>query len=127
MQLQRLSGRKTNDFLLRKGRLWKGKTMLIRWLPSAPRRPDIDPMKSALYLGTFASAKLHKSAVKRNRMRRRIREAWRTHMKDLDQLPTAQLLVSPRIASLEAPFEDIQSDVRVFLSLLTHGTSSIKQ
>ena len=121
MQLRRLSGRKTNDFLLRKGRLWKGKTMLIRWLPSAPRRPDIDPNAKELYLGTFASAKLHKSAVKRNRMRRRIREAWRIYVKELDHLPTAQLLVSPRIASLEAPFEDIQSDVRAFLSLLTHG------
>ena len=121
MQLSRLSGRKVNEFLLRKGRLWRGKTMLIRWLPSAPRRPDIDPRTRALYIGTFASAKLHKSAGKRNRMRRRIREAWRTHVKECDNLPTAQLLISPRIASLEAPFEDIQQDVRAFLSLLTHG------
>ncbi len=121
MKLRRLSGRKTNDFLLRKGRVWKGKTMMIRWLPSAPRRRAIDPGAHELYLGTFASMKLHKSAVKRNRMRRRIREAWRIHVKELDTLPAAQLLISPRIASLEAPFEDIRQDVRAFLSLLTHG------
>lgn len=121
MKLERLHGRKTCDFVLRKGRVWKGKTMMIRWILGAPRRPGIDPAKIALYAGTFASTKLHKSAVQRNRMRRRVREALRMIVKETGDLPTAQLLVSPRFASLEAPFEDIRSDIRDFLSVLTHG------
>jgi RNase P protein component len=121
MHLHRLHGRKTAAFLLRKGNVWKGKTMIVRWLPGAPRIKGRPPLPPGLYVGTFASAKLHKSAVKRNRMRRRIREAWRIHVKDIDDLPTAQLLISPRIASLDAPFPDIRADVRSFLSLSIHG------
>ncbi len=121
MKLHRLRGRKTAELLLRKGMVWKGRTMVVRWLPGVPRLKGQPPLPPGLYLGTFASAKLHKSAVKRNRMRRRVREALRVQVKDRDTFPSAQLLISPRIASLEAPSADIHADVRSFLSLLTHG------
>lgn len=120
MKLNRLNGRKTSDYLLRKGNVWKGKTMMIRWLAGAPRHPNVDPTKRAIYVGTFASTKLDKSAVRRNRMRRRCREALRTAVKEHQILPTAQLLISPRSASLDSPFEDIQADISAFLSVLTH-------
>lgn len=122
MQLKRLSGRKVNDAVLRKGRVWKGKTMAVRWLPGHPKRPHIDRTKDAVYVGTLASAKLHKSAVKRNRMRRRCREAIRLALKDIEKLPTAQLLLCPRDASLDASFEMIQNDISQFLSSLPWPT-----
>lgn len=116
MKLQRLSGRKVNDYLRRKGNVWKGKTMTIRWLPSAPRNPNIDPEKPGMYVGTAASVKLHKSAVKRNRMRRRCREALRTNVKDMQKLPTCQLLITPKIASLTCDYHDITNDINTFLT-----------
>jgi ribonuclease P protein component len=118
MKLQRLRGRKVCDNVLRKGQVWKGRTMLIRWLPGHPRHPAADRSRSAVYLGTLASTKLDKSAVRRNRMRRRIREAWRTAVKSRDSLPVVQLLIAPRSSSLAAPFGDIQADVARFLSSL---------
>lgn len=116
---KRLSGRKVNDAVLRKGKVWKGKTMMIRWLPGHPRHPELDRTKDAVYAGTLASAKLDKSAVKRNRMRRRCREALRLELKKRDKLPSVQLLLCPRAASLDASFEMIQSDISEFLSTLS--------
>lgn len=118
MKLLRLHGRKTSEYLLRKGRVWRGKTFNVYWLPGPPRHPGVDASRVALYVGSFASAKLHKSAVVRNRMRRRIREALRTTVQKLEKIPTVQLLLTPRSASVDAPFEDIEKDVRTFLALL---------
>lgn len=115
MKLQRLSGRKTNDLVRRKGRPWKGKTMVIRVLPGSPKTL---PEQTGIFLGSQASVKLHKSAVKRNRMRRRCREALRKEIAQYDTLPTVQLLLSPRSSSLTCAHSDIQADVQAFLSTL---------
>lgn len=125
MKLHHLKGRKTSDYLLRKGRVWKGKTMTAYWLPGTPPVPKGQKkaaMRPGLYVGTFASAKLHKSAVVRNRMRRRVREALRRLVQKQAESPSAQLLLSPRSASLKAPFADIEHDVGTFLTLLPWPT-----
>ncbi len=122
MKLSRLRGRKVCASLLRKGLLWKGRTMHVRYLRSAPRYPGVDPAQPAVYVGTLASTKLDKSAVRRNRMRRRCREALRVALKDYDTFPVVQLLIAPRSSSLGAPSDDIRRDVRAFLSTL-HGHS----
>ncbi len=70
-------------------------------------------------MGTIASAKLNKSAVVRNRMRRRVREALRIAVKENDEIGPVQLLLAPRTASLKAPFADIEKDIRLFLSTLS--------
>ena len=118
MQLSRLSGRKVCDHVMRKGKVWKGNTMIVHWLSGAPRHPDVDPAKPAIFMGTFGSSRLSKSAVERNRMRRRCREAWRLTLKTAQCSGSAQLLVCPRFASLKAPFEAMLADVRAFLPLL---------
>lgn len=118
MRLLRLRGRKVCDALLRKGLTWKGKTLAVRWLPSPPRHPSTDPSAVALYVGSFASTKLDKSAVRRNRMRRRCREALRVLSKERADLPAAQLLLCPRSSSLDAPFSAIEADVTAFLQIL---------
>ena len=116
MKPSRISGRKLNDYLRRKGKVWKGSTMTIKWLRGPPKHPNINPEKSAVYIGTAASVKLDKSAVRRNRMRRRCKEAFRRTLKDHKKLPTIQLLLSPRAASLDCDFKDILRDVDSFLS-----------
>ncbi len=118
MKPSRLSGRKVNDYLRRKGKTWKSNTMSIKWLRGAPKNPNINPEKMAIYLGTAASLKLDKSAVKRNRVRRRCREGFRRTLKSHKKLPTIQLLVQPRAASLDCDFDDILRDVDSFLSQL---------
>ncbi len=124
MQLSRLRGRKIVDRVLRKGRVWKGKHMLIRSLSGAPRHPAADPSRPGIYLGLLTSAKLDKSAVRRNRMRRRCREAWRVILKDC-QIPFPhQLLISPRSSSLQAPFAELERDVRCFLSTLPNAANA---
>ena len=109
-----LRGRKVNEAVLRKGRVWKGKMMMIRWVPGSPRGQT----EQGLYVGTLASAKLDKSAVRRNRMRRRCREALRIALQHRSTIPTAQLLLCPRAASLYAPFHELEHDVQAFLSVL---------
>ncbi len=118
MQLLRLRGRKVCDRVLRHGALWKGKNLHIRWLPGHPRHPAAKTGEAAVYAGTVASTKLDKSAVKRNRMRRRCREALRLELRGTTTIPTVQLLILPRSSSLKAPFSAIQADIRLFLSFL---------
>lgn len=115
MRLLHLRGRKTNDSVLRKGRTWKGKTMTVRWVPGAPRNAAV---REGVFVGTFASTKLSKKAVERNRMRRRCREALRLAMAQRGAFPTGQLLLCPRPASLRSPFADLQADVHSFLSTI---------
>ena len=115
MKLKRLRGRKNNELVQRKGRAWKGNTMVIKVLPGAPKTLK---ETEGVFVGTVASTKLHKSAVKRNRMRRRCREALRKAAQAYSDLPTVQLLVSPRSRSLDCAHIDIQKDVEAFLSSL---------
>lgn len=115
MHLSRLQGRKACDYVLRRGRVWKGKTFAAYWLPGPPK---LHAGKAGLYVGTFASTRLDKSAVKRNRMRRRVREALRIIAKDSEGIQTAQLLITPRSASLKAPFEEIVREMQTFLKIL---------
>ncbi len=118
MKLSRLRGRKICEQLLRKGNLWKGKHLWIRWSPSVPRHPAADPTKPGIYVGTVASVKLDTSAVRRNRMRRRTREALRTAILDLTEPIVAQLLILPRSSSLTCAFPELAEDIRAFLIVL---------
>ena len=118
MELRRLTGRKICANVQRKGKVWRGKHLSIRWLPGPPRHPNINPEDQAWYTGTVAPSKLHKSAVKRNRMRRRCREALRGELVDAKSLPTIQLLLTPRSSSLDADFAQIREDIRAFLSTM---------
>ncbi len=109
MQLYRLSGRKVCERVKQKGFLWKGKHFQARMLRGLSRTmPESSP--AGLYIGVLTSTKLHKSAVKRNRMRRRCREAMRLKVLELKQLPSVQLLLLPRSSSLSAPFDELLAD-----------------
>ena len=88
--------------------------MTIRWLRGVPKHSNVDLRLEAIYAGTLASTKLNKSAVKRNRMRRRCREALRRYCKTTTKLPTMQMMISPRAASLLCDFSEIEADVEKF-------------
>jgi ribonuclease P protein component len=116
MNIKRLLGRKHILGLRRKGKVFKTKTMVFVYMLGPP--PLKEEATNAWYIGTAASTKLHKLAVKRNRMRRRCREAVRTTILPEQNLPTLQLLISPKSASLDAPYAQLKTDVEQFLTLL---------
>lgn len=118
MDMGHLHGRKACEAVMRKGKVWKGRTVVIHCLPGHPRRPGGEPSPYAVLVGTFASAKLSKSAVVRNRGRRRVREAMRLTLKETPGKQPTQLLLCPRAASLDAPFDDLLAEARTFLSQL---------
>ncbi|MBI4129469.1 ribonuclease P protein component [Candidatus Peregrinibacteria bacterium] len=136
MKMTSLRGRKVCDRVLRKGNVWKGQTMLMRWLPGAPLHPAASAGEDAVYVGTLASSKLSKKAVERNRMRRRCREALRIVLKNCPApcpSRSVQLLLCPRSPSLHAPFPLLLSDIERFLLTLfsrcptkgpNHGSSN---
>ncbi len=93
--------------------------MSARLLLGHPRHPSARPVAPAIYVGTFASAKLDKSAVRRNRMRRRCREALRTELLSTTlSLPPVQLLLCPRSSSLDSPFAALHADIQRLLTFL---------
>jgi ribonuclease P protein component len=93
----------------------------VRTLSGTPRKEDAP----GIYIGLVASTKLHKSAVKRNRMRRRCREAFRITLRDTEagrSVPrSAQLLLFPKSSSLSADFRELLADATRFLASLTHA------
>lgn len=118
MKLAHLSGRKRCEYVKSRGRLWKGKHFSVRWISGSPRSLHAAPSVPALYVGSVASTKLDKSAVKRNRMRRRCREALRISLENTPNLPPAQLLLLPRSSSLSCTFSQLQTEAQTFLSTL---------
>lgn len=126
MKLLRLSGRKTCERVKTKGFLWKGKHFFVRYLHGAPRStPAASLSVSAVFVGTLTSTKLDKSAVKRNRMRRRCREALRIILKGLSvaagRIPRSQ----PNPRSLIPDPRSLISDPRFFQLLLLPRSSSL--
>ena len=110
MEIQALRGRKHVEYIRRKGKTWRGKHMKVIYLPQE------DPVCK---VGTAVSSKISKSAVKRNRMRRRCREALRVSAKaDKRNLPF-RLILMPRRSSLECDFEELKSDVEHLLDFLS--------
>lgn len=121
MQLHRLSGRKVCERVLRKGLQWKGRTFQARYVVAPPPTAQ---GKEGIFVGTVASTTLSKKAVERNRMRRRCREALRIALQNVQNVPTAQLLLLPRSPSLTCAFHDIQKDVGLFLLHLHHARAN---
>lgn len=118
MKLSRLSGRKVCERVKTKGMLWKGKHVQARITRGLPRPlPVTTP--PAVFVGVVTSAKLDKSAVKRNRMRRRCCEALRIAVSQSPKEVTAQLILLPRSSSLTAPFGELLLDARRLLSSLS--------
>lgn len=94
--------------------------MLIHWLLACSKKEMMQEERHCTFsVGTYAPAKLHRSAVKRNRMRRRCREALRLALRDMEGDISVQLLLCPRSASLQVKFAEICTDVSQFFLQLS--------
>ena len=120
MHLLRLPGRKNCDRVRVKGALWKGRHLNVRWLAGDPYHLSSKPAAPELYVGVLSSTKLDKSAVNRNRMRRRCREALRLLVARDPKIAafprSLQLLLLPRSSSLGCTFSELSDDLSRFLS-----------
>lgn len=119
MRLLHLRGRKNCDRVLRQGQRWNGKVLAAVWICGAPRTGATT--LAGIYVGTVIAASVDKSAVRRNTMRRRCREALRAECDAWNgpELPIAQLLLRPRSASLDTPFGDLRQEARRLLTALS--------
>ncbi len=121
-RLQRLSGRKVCERVKTKGLLWKGKHIHARYFRGAPKTLHAD-RPAGFFVGLVTSAKLDALSVNRNRMRRRVREAFRLTLKERifdssKAFSSYQLLLLPRTSSLRADFSELRSDMDRLVSFL---------
>jgi ribonuclease P protein component len=109
--LKRLRGRKTNERVLKKGQVCVGKHIRAHYL--------FEEHVDALHVGMRTPVQLHKLAVKRNRMRRRCREALRVVIQHNQKIVPVLLLLTPKSSSLTVPFLQLQQDVELLLITLS--------
>lgn len=96
----RLKGQGNFDRLYRRGRRLHGTAMVLRWLDSEPGESATD-----WRCGVVISAKVHKRAVQRNRLRRLL-HAHLIRSLDPARLPCSHwLLLSLKPGSAESPRE----------------------
>lgn len=123
MKPSTLKGRKVNQRVLRQGKRWRGQTMIIHYTFGAPATAQ-ESKESTVYVGSFASLRLHKHAVKRNRMRRRCKEAVRLALAPVQKIATVQLLISPKPSSLDSDYSLLFKDAQSFIQFLVEHDPS---
>lgn len=118
VHLLHLRGRKRCDTIRTKGIAWKGRHMVVRWM-KGHLEGEIARPEGSVYVGSFAGSKLDTSAVNRNRMRRRCKEAFRLALSKIDRtLPPTCLLIAPRSSSLNCAFDELEREATFFLSTI---------
>lgn len=116
--------RKLRDFnlVMKHGQWVNGRFLDIRVLELAknqayfPKKEDPNSFQKQLKLAIAAGLKVHKSAVKRNRVRRQIREALRLLLKDGQIKNGYYILVVARKDVLDKEYAEISQEVKVLLS-----------
>ena len=119
--------KKKTEFIrvFREGSAWKGSCLSLHVLPRTedvlPRKTgDILSQESGPRLGIVVTRK-YGSAVERNRIKRKIREAFR---KTAYRLPAVDLVVRPKATCKEAPEEEI---IRSFEKAVKMALESMKE
>ena len=115
---------KLRDFnlLMKYGRWVNGSFLDLKMLELAknqnyfPKKEDPESFKKQLKLAIAAGLKVHKSAVKRNRARRQIREALRLLIKDGLIKNGYYILVVARKDVLGKDYAEISAEVKVLLT-----------
>ena len=118
--MHQLRGRKLSEQVRRKGSRWRGKHMNAVFLSDRESN-------GKLFVGTPASKKLDKSAVRRNKMRRRCRESLRVTLKNITSKTSKtstsstslRLILTPKYSSLTCDFEELIKASEALISHLT--------
>jgi len=116
--------RKLRDFnlVMKQGQWVNGRFLDIKVLELAknqnffPKKEDPESFKKQLKLAIAAGLKVHKSAVKRNRVRRQIREAIRLLIKDNLLKSGFYVLIVAKKDVLEKDYAEISAELKLLLS-----------
>jgi len=100
-----LKGKKDFAIINEKGKTFVTRTLIIRYMPALEREVKFE-------LGLIVSKK-HGNAVIRNKIRRRIKEAFFALAKEL-KLPAYNFLIIPRALAKEKSFLEFQDELRFF-------------
>jgi ribonuclease P protein component len=128
-QRHRLKGQRVFDALYRRGQSVHGTAMVLRWMPHDPAllgadtSPGVPPITpgvaptSPWRCGVVISNKVHKRAVRRNRLRRQLHEALR---RELPQQACAEgpgpwLLISLKPGSADWELDRLLGECRHLL------------
>ena len=111
--------KKKNEFrrVFREGSVWKGSCFVLHVLPKAG---DVRSKAKGVRLGLVVPRSVG-SAVERNRIKRKLREAFR---KTAHRLPAADLVIRPNAACKEAPEEMI---MRVLGKAVNAALENVKE
>jgi ribonuclease P protein component len=106
----RFQGHRSLDYIYKKGRTGKADAISIKFMPS--KREDYR-------LAVVVSKKVSKSAVKRNRIRRRVFEQFRVLRKEHGEPIRYDIIITVFRDNLaEMPAPDLAKNVRKLASLL---------
>jgi ribonuclease P protein component len=116
--------KKVRDFnlVMKHGQWVNGRFLDIRVLELAknqdyfPKKEDPESFKKQLKLAIAAGLKVHKSAIKRNRVRRQIREALRLLIKDGLIKNGYYILIVAKKDVLDKDYAEISQEIKVLLS-----------
>lgn len=116
--------RKLRDFnlVMKQGQWVNGRFLDIKVLELAknqdyyPKKEDPESFKKQLKLAIAAGLKVHKSAVKRNRVRRQIREVLRLLLKDEKIKNGYYILVVAKKDVLDKDYAEISAELKLLLS-----------
>jgi len=116
--------RKIRDFnlLIKKGRWQNGNFFDLKYLELAkireffPKKEDPDTFEKQLKLAFSVGVKLSKSAVKRNRVRRLMREAVRLLMKEKKLRDGYYLMFVAKPGSMEKNFAEVSKEISLLIS-----------
>ncbi len=116
---------KVRDFnlVIKHGRWVNGTTLDVKFLPLAkageffplPKKETVDNFKKQLKLAVAVGLKISKSAVKRNRAKRQIREALRLLLQNNKIRSGNYILVVAKKSILEKEYAEISQEVELLL------------
>jgi len=121
-QENRLRKLRDFDLVMKHGQWVNGRFLDIKVLELAknqayfPKKEDPNSFKKRLKLAIAAGLKVHKSAVKRNRVRRQIREVLRLLLKDGQIKNGYYILVVVKKDTLDKDYAEISAEIKVLLS-----------
>ncbi len=113
----RLTRKRDFDILYKEGRFVNGEYVTLKfWRISPEKYPRRGYATTDLKVGFVVSTKVSKSAVKRNRAKRQMREVMRLIFKETDAKKGYLVAVIAKPKILDAVYGDIARDIRSVLS-----------
>ncbi len=113
-QCHRLKGQRIFDALYQRGKAFHGSAMVLRTL-TVDQRLDPIPQPSPWRCGIVISSKVHKRAVRRNRLRRLLHQDLLTSLQAPSWASSLWLLLSLKPGSADLPSERLLGEFRHLL------------